>query len=128
MSTRYEFIALRRLNAIAQQSRKLHMTGPTTYPSKYMTSKPVVSRRDLESNNAVEKSSSANGRSFNTSRELKRNGDSSTMDFAYFPMAGASEHAGGMRMLRFDASADKAPVDVQMVSHYEKPPLKQNHA
>ena len=85
---------LRRL-AIASNKRSLHMTGPATFPSPLLTSeRPVAARvkgdveaaqRQADAAIALEATSSTSVRHFNTSHALKAVGDSSTIDFAYFP-------------------------------------------
>jgi hypothetical protein len=88
---------LRQLTRLAGtgNKRSLHMTGPATFPSQLLISeRPVAAKvkRDLEAAQkqadaaiAAEASSSTSVRHFNTSRSLKAVGDSSTIDFAYFP-------------------------------------------
>ncbi|KAF2100545.1 hypothetical protein NA57DRAFT_74151 [Rhizodiscina lignyota] len=89
--------SLRQLNRLAAASNKrsLHMTGPATFPSPLLTSeRPAAAqvKRDLEAAQkqadfaiAAESNSNTTVRHFNTSRNLKAVGDTSTIDFAYFP-------------------------------------------
>lgn len=71
--------------------RKLHMTGPATFPSPAMTRDIESSKRPTAETAAVPiipmvmEEAPAGVRHFNTSRSLKANNDSSTIDFAYLP-------------------------------------------
>ena len=78
-------------SATILQSRKLHMTGPATFPSPLLSTetqsrKPSkATAHPPEDLSSESKSTTAPLRHFNTSRSLKAPGDSSTIDFMFFP-------------------------------------------
>ncbi|KAF1987882.1 hypothetical protein K402DRAFT_329344 [Aulographum hederae CBS 113979] len=72
------------------QVRKLHMTGPATFPSPLLTTERAAVKiskdAELSKRPAAEDAASGSSvRHFNTSRTLKAVNDTSTIDFAYLP-------------------------------------------
>ncbi|KAF4551796.1 Hypothetical protein D9617_12g036860 [Elsinoe fawcettii] len=79
-----QFLPLRQLSTpghLTRQRRNLHMTGPRDF-SPIIASRPARIPRPAAPEATPEAPA---GRSFNTSRTLKANNDSSTIDFAYLP-------------------------------------------
>ncbi|KAF2399280.1 hypothetical protein EJ06DRAFT_557742 [Trichodelitschia bisporula] len=75
----------------AIQTRALSMTGPTTFPSDLLTKRSNPNPRDAKKASIMDldataaSSSKPSSRTFNTSRSAKAPGDTSTIDFMYFP-------------------------------------------
>ncbi|EME44623.1 hypothetical protein DOTSEDRAFT_72177 [Dothistroma septosporum NZE10] len=118
-----QLFALRNLARGSRQARNLSMTGPATYAS------PVLSRelpRDMTSLRAEpaekrpvlaeQQKETSRVRHFNTSRELKANHDTSTIDFAYLPDIMAPENIDVYSQVRVPILPT---VDAQAVSYAE---------
>lgn len=117
-----QLFALRNLARGSRQVRNLSLTGPATYASPVMSRELPRDMTNLRTETAEKRpvveqqKETSKVRHFNTSRELKANHDTSTIDFTYLPDIMAPDNVDVYSQVRVPILPT---LDAQAVSYAE---------